>query len=141
MIKTILQGHRYMKIWPQHAVVGNLPEARVIPLTKLGRLGLPLAALLNVFVQYSYLGAEFLIQIMATSLFLAALPLQGYYWLGKRAKSQLPIPLASWLKELQSKLKRQGEDIRLEQHQVGPNYMDLAKVLHAALKKLPPNDY
>ena len=42
---------------------------------------LPVAAVANFYVQFQYLGMEFLPQIIATTLFLLVLPLQGYYWL------------------------------------------------------------
>ena len=44
MIKTLKRGNQYMKVWPNHAVVGNLPESRLIPALKLGSKLLPVAA-------------------------------------------------------------------------------------------------
>lgn len=141
MLRVIQRGRRYMKIWPMHAVVGNLPESRVIPLTKLGIRWLPVAALCSAFVQWQYLGMEFLPQIVSSSLFILVLPLHGYYWLGKRAYSRLPIPLERWYKELKEKLNRSGHDIRLPSGQQGPYFIDLATVLSKALKQLPPHEY
>lgn len=141
MWNTVQCGRRYMKLWPKHPIVGNLPESQVIPFSKLGARWLPVAAGVNAFVQWQYLGIEYAPQIIACSLFIFLLPLQGYYWLGKRAYRPLPIPLVRWYQELKTKLNQQGEDIRLPSHRPGPCYIDLARVLQQALKKLPPQDY
>src|SRR5690554_6854805 len=141
MWKILARGRSYLRLWPKHVVVGNLPESRVIPMVKLGIRWLPVAALANAGVQWQYLGVEFLPQILATSLFILVLPLQGYYWLGKRAYTVLPPPLASWFNELKTKLNQSGEDIRLPGHRPGPCYVDLARVLNKALAVLPPHDY
>ncbi|HLV48401.1 MAG TPA: terminus macrodomain insulation protein YfbV [Aliidiomarina sp.] len=141
MWNTLQRGRRYMKLWPKHAVVGNLPESRVVPLTKLGVRWLPVAAFANAFVQWQYLGLDYLPQILAASLFILVLPLQGYYWLGQRAYARLPLPLESWYTELKEKLNTKGDDIRLPSHRPGPCYIDLARVLKKALKQLPPHDY
>ncbi len=130
-----------MKLWPKHAMVGNLPESQVVPLTKLGVRWLPVATLCNVYVQWQYLGMDYLPQIMASSLFILVLPLHGYYWLGKRAYTRLPLPLEAWYTQLKDKLNDQGEDIRLPSHRPGPCYIDLARVLNKALRQLPPHDY
>ncbi|MCH8501988.1 MAG: DUF412 domain-containing protein [Aliidiomarina sp.] len=141
MWKTFKNGLDYMKIWPNHAVVGNLPESRVIPALKLGVKVIPVAAVANFYVQFQYLGADYLPQIIATTLFLLLLPLQGYYWLGKRSYRLLPPPLKSWFLDLQYKLNQAGEDIRLPGHRPGPAYIDLARVLRKALAVLPPEEH
>lgn len=141
MLKTIQRGGRYLKLWPKHAVVGNLPESRVVPLTKLAVRWLPFAAAANAFVQWQYLGNEYLPQLLASSLFILLLPLQGYYWLGQRAYAPLPVALEGWYQELSRKLNQAGEDIRLPSHRTGPCYIDLARVLNKVLKQLPPYDY
>lgn len=141
MFKVVRQGHKYMKLWPNHAVVGNLPEAQVIPLVKMGIRLLPFAAAANFFVQFQYLGTDYLPQIIAATLFILVLPLQGYYWLGKRAYKVLPPPLKAWYFELKEKLSQNGEDIRLPGHRKGPCYIDLARALRKALAVLPPHEY
>lgn len=141
MWKTFKHGLDYMKVWPDHAVVGNLPESRVIPALKLGVKVIPVAAVANFYVQFQYLGADYLPQIIATTLFLLVLPLQGYYWLGKRSYRLLPPALKSWFLDLQYKLNQAGEDIRLPGHRPGPAYIDLARVLRKALAVLPPEEH
>lgn len=141
MLQHIKNGHRYMQLWPNHACVGNLAEARVIPATRFGWKAMPVAALANAFVQFSYLGPEFMPQILAATIFILLLPLQGYYWLGKRAYTQLPLALRSWYFELQEKLNAQGADIRLPSDRQGPCYIDLARVLRKALNQLPPHEF
>ncbi|RUO35187.1 terminus macrodomain insulation protein YfbV [Aliidiomarina sanyensis] len=140
MWKILRHGREYMKTWPNHAIVGNLPEAQIIPATRWALKLLPAAAVVNFFVQFQYLGSDYLIQIVAASLFLLVLPLQGYYWLGKRAYTMLPPPLKHWYFELKEKLNNSGEDIRLPGHRKGPCYIDLARVLRKALAVLPPEE-
>jgi uncharacterized membrane protein YfbV (UPF0208 family) len=140
MWKTLKRGAEYLKLWPNHAVVGNLAESKFVPATKLGVKVLPIAAVVSFFVQFQYLGSELLPQILATSLFILVLPIQGYYWLGKRAYQILPPALNNWYFELQSKLNAAGEDIRLPGHRKGPCYVDLARVLRKALAVLPPEE-
>lgn len=141
LFRTFANGWHYMKVWPNHAVVGALPEAHVIPATRLGSLYLPVAAVVNFAVQWYWLGSSHMGQIIAASLFLLLLPLQGYYWLGKRAYQLLPLGLKSWYFELQNKLASAGQDVRLPSHRPGPCYIDLARILRKALADLPPGDY
>ncbi|RTE87044.1 MULTISPECIES: terminus macrodomain insulation protein YfbV [Gammaproteobacteria] len=141
MWKTLRSGYRYMELWPRHAVVGNLPESRIAPATKLAWRWLPAAAGVNAFVQYQYLGMEFLPQIIASSLLLLWIPCHGFYWLGKRSESQLSVPLRAWYFELKDKLNKSGQDIRLPSHRQGPCYIDLAWVLRKALAELSPHDF
>ncbi|WP_194755456.1 terminus macrodomain insulation protein YfbV [Aliidiomarina indica] len=140
MWKSVRRGIKYMKVWPNHAVVGNMTEAKVIPATRLGARVLPIAAVANFFVQFQYLGMDYLPQIIGASLFILLLPLQGYYWLGQRAYRELPPPLKHWYFELKQKLNDSGEDIRLPSHRPGPCYIDLARVLRTALTVLPPEE-
>ncbi|CUS49224.1 MAG: hypothetical protein HLUCCO02_04235 [Idiomarinaceae bacterium HL-53] len=141
MLKKIQRGYQYMKLWPRHAVVGNLPESRIVPATKLALRWLPVGAVCNAVLQYQYLGMEFLPQIVASSLLLLWIPLHGFYWLGMRADAQLSIPLRTWYFELKDKLNKSGKDIRLPSHREGPCYIDLARVLKQALAELPPHDF
>lgn len=141
MFKTFKEGWQYLKIWPNHAIVGGLPEAHVVPLTKLITWMLPVAAVVNFTVQWTWLGSEYLGTIVTASLFLLLMPLQAYYWLGKRALSQLPLNLRAWYFELQEKLQRSGMDVRLPSHRPGPCYIDLARIVRKALSILPPEDY
>lgn len=141
MIKVCRQGWQYMKVWPNHAVVGALPEAQVIPLTRLVSWLLPVAAVANFAVQWTWLGADYAGTIIAASVFLLVLPLQGYYWLGKRAYSQLPLHLRAWYFELQARLQATGHDVRLPSHRPGPCYIDLAVILRKALSSLPPEQH
>lgn len=130
-----------MSLWPNHAVVGGLPEAQVVPLTRLISWLLPIAAVVNFAVQWTWLGAEHIGHITAASIFILLLPLQGYYWLGKRAHAELPLSLRAWYFDLQAKLQSAGEDVRLPSHRPGPCYIDLAIILRKALSILPPEDY
>lgn len=141
LLRTFKDGAQYLKLWPNHAVVGGLPEAQVVPLTRLITWALPIAAVVNFAVQWTWLGSEHMASIITTSLFIALLPLQAYYWLGKRAMSELPLSLRAWYFELQGKLLQSGMDVRLPSHRKGPCYIDLAVMVRKALSVLPPEDY
>lgn len=140
-MRVFKRGWDYMRRWPNHAVVGALPEAQIIPLTRLTTWMLPLAGVVNFGVQWFWLGSEKLPMIISASLFLCLLPLQGYYWLGKRAYSELPLNLRSWYFELQGKMQQAGQDVRLPSHRPGPCYIDLAVLLRRVLDELPPDQY
>lgn len=139
--RTFSDGWKYMKLWPNHAVVGAMPEARVIPATRLGTIWLPIAALLNFTVQWYWLGSAHMPQIIAASLFLLLLPLQGYYWLGRRSYQELTPALKAWYFDLRDKLSSNGEDVRLPSDRKGPCYIDLARILRKALAVLPPDEH
>ncbi|MCT7655176.1 DUF412 domain-containing protein [Oceanimonas sp. NS1] len=50
--------------------------------------------------------------VVASVLFLASLPLQGYYWLGKRADTHLPPSLREWYLQIHDKLAAAGAGSR-----------------------------
>lgn len=141
LFKTFREGWRYRKLWPNHAIVGGLPEAQVIPLTKLITWMLPIAAVVNFAVQWTWLGSGYLGTTVTASLFLLLMPLQGYYWLGKRSLSELPLSLRAWYFDLQAKLQQAGRDVRLPSHRPGPCYCDLAVIVNKALAELPGDEY
>lgn len=141
MIKTIQQGFQYARSWPRHAVVGNLPESTWVVLLRILIRWLPVVCLLSGFLQWHYLGQEGLSLLITWVFFLLSLPFQGYYWMGKRSITLLPLGLRSWYFELVDKLNQQGYDIRLPSHSQGPCYADLSRVLNKALIQLPPHEY
>ena len=98
--KTFAQGQHYAALWPRHAIVAALPEATVVPAVAFASRWMPALAVLNFLVQFHWQGAAMVPQAIITSLFLLSMPLQGWYWLGKRAHSQLPPRLQQWYLEL-----------------------------------------
>ncbi|MDW9425695.1 DUF412 family protein, partial [Yersinia enterocolitica] len=71
---------------------------------------------------------------IATALFACGLPLQGLWWLGKRAITPLPPTLLQWFHEVRNKLAEAGQAVApVEQT---PTYQSLADVLKRAFKQL-----
>lgn len=126
-------GQDYAAIWPHHAVVAAMTETRVVPGVKFAAKWMPAAAVINLWVQYQWLGSDFLPQAMVSSLFLLSVPVQGWYWLGQRALSQLDPRLKHWYLELAQKLHVQPRS--------KPTRMDLARLLNKALRELPPDQH
>lgn len=132
---TLIAGREYSKQWPANAELNSLfSENKVILLTSLGWRYLPLAALVCAVVQFSYLGATHLPQVLAMMLFLISLPLQGWYWLGVRSVTPLPPAIASWCKQIRQKMQQQG--VAVAPSQQPERYKDLAILLQQAYQQL-----
>lgn len=135
LISTIQDGRAYMKIWPMRPELQTLfIDFRVIKATQLALLILPMLALINFTVQFSFIGADYIPQALAASLLIISLPIQGYIWLGNRANQTLPLGLMSWFKDLETKLAVEG--IEIQYSQAKPRYFELATLLNKAYKKL-----
>jgi uncharacterized membrane protein YfbV (UPF0208 family) len=132
-LKTFAQGQHYAALWPRHAIVATLPEATVVPAVAFAARWMPALAVVNFLVQFHWQGAAMVPQAIITSLFLLSMPLQGWYWLGKRAHTQLPPRLQQWYLELMAKLGLQP------QHQA--TYLALVVALNKALRELPPEQH
>jgi len=131
----MLAGREYSKQWPAKAELNSLfVENKVILLTSIAGRFLPLLALVCAGVQYHFLGATFLPQILTMSLFLATLPLQGWYWLGVRAATPLPPSIASWYQQIREKMQQCG--ISLAPAKQPGCYKDLAVLLQQAYQQL-----
>ncbi|WP_241967624.1 terminus macrodomain insulation protein YfbV [Pseudidiomarina insulisalsae] len=126
-------GQEYAAIWPHHAVVAAMTETRVVPAVKFAARWMPPAAVVNLLVQYQWLGMSMAPQALISSLFLLSLPVQGWYWLGKRALTELDPRLKHWYLELAQKLQVQPR--------TKPKRMDLARLLDKALRDLPPEEH
>lgn len=133
IFSTLKAGQQYAKLWPRHAVVAAMTETRVIPAVAFAAKWMPAVAVINLAVQWQWQGEQLLPQALVTSLFLLSMPLQGWYWLGRRANSVLPPRLQRWYQELATKLRIQPEP--------KPTYMQLAKILRKALQELPPEEH
>lgn len=132
---TVRAGREYSKQWPAKPELNGLfIENKVILLTSItGRL-LPALALAAGVVQYSYLGDAYLPQIVTMMLFLASVPLQGWYWLGIRAATPLPPAVANWGQQIRHKMQQQG--IELAPLKQPWRYKDLALLLQKAYQQL-----
>lgn len=133
IFKTLTDGQHYARIWPRHAVVAAMTETRVIPAVAFAAKWMPALAVINLAVQWQWQGEQLLPQALVTSLFLLSMPFQGWFWLGRRANSQLTPRLHQWYKDLAHKLGVQAER--------KPTYMHLAKILRKALHELPPEEH
>lgn len=132
-LKIFAQGQHYAALWPRHAIVAALPEATVVPAVAFASRWMPALAVLNFLVQFHWQGAAMVPQAIITSLFLLSMPLQGWYWLGKRAHSQLPPRLQQWYLELMAKLGLQPQQ--------QATYLALVVALNKALRELPPEQH
>lgn len=132
---TLRAGREYGKQWPDKAELNSLfIENKVILLTSILGRYVPGLAAVCAAIQFSYLGISYLPQIITMLLFLATLPLQGWYWLGVRAKTPLPPSIASWYQQIRQKMQQQGIHLAPVKH---PGcYKDLAQVLQQAYQQL-----
>src|SRR5690554_383658 len=131
IFKTLKDGQAYAKLWPRHAVVAAMTESRVVPAVAFAARWMPALAVINLVVQLQWQGEQLLPQALVTSLFLLSMPIQGWYWLGRRANAPLNPRLQHWYNDLAQKLTVQP--------QRKPTYMHLVKLLRKALHELPPD--
>jgi len=132
---TLRAGREYSKQWPVKTELNSLfIENKIILLTSIVARYVPFLALLCAFMQYHFLGASFLPQIITMLLFLLTLPLQGWYWLGVRAATPLPPSIASWYKQIREKMQQHG--IHLTPVKQPGCYRDLALLLQQAYQQL-----
>lgn len=135
LFSVLKKGHHYSKQWPAKPELNSLfAENKVILLTRLTSRYLPVLALATAYIQYSLLGSSFLPQIIAMMLFIASIPLQGFYWLGVRANTKLPPAHAAWLKQICDNMQQQG--LEIPPFNQPSRYLDLARVLQQAFRQL-----
>ena len=70
-----------------------------------------------------------------SALFALCLPLQGFYWLGKRAQTALSPQSAVGFQRVFEKLRETQDTLLSFPDKL--TYLDLAKLLNLAQKKLP----
>ncbi|WP_345845153.1 terminus macrodomain insulation protein YfbV [Shewanella algae] len=134
-LKTVREGHRYMKTWPMVRQLGFFfPEFRIIRATQLALQLMPVLAMLSAAAPLYFYGWDYLPQAIAIFLFFLSLPLQGYLWLGWRARHPLPLSLLDWGNQLNAKLSGLGVSSR----PLGAKacYMDMAQILKLAFERL-----
>jgi uncharacterized membrane protein YfbV (UPF0208 family) len=133
---TLQMGVHYSKTWPLlQELNGLFPENRMIRLTLLLKMWMPPLAVLSVCVQLQYFGSSYMWTAVSCGLFLLALPLQGYYWLGLRAQSPLSPATTRWYEDIRNQMQQAG--VQVPQAATGkPSYADLARVLDSAFRQL-----
>lgn len=140
MFKTLRLGMRYLEIWPDEPVLGAIyRENRVRYVLNAAKYLIPpfiFFILIWNFIQGGGLkGVDFLYtqrinwpMSVICILFLLALPLQGYYWAGKRAQTELNVKEKEFYVSLCKRLDRTPAE--------KPVFMDLALILKEGLTKL-----
>lgn len=135
LTEILRTGHRYQQEWPMHkSLYAVFPDCRIISATQFAARFMPPVAVVVVVIQLSFLGVSHLPQILATALFFISLPFQGWFWLGKRAKTPLPAATRAWYQDIYTKCAKAG--ILLPKLSARPDYMELAKVMKIAFNNL-----
>ncbi|MCG3743886.1 DUF412 domain-containing protein [Vibrio cincinnatiensis] len=135
IIHSLRDGQKYMDTWPMRKELNLLfPEARIIKATRFGIKVMPAIAAISVLTQMSFQNIQAMPQTVVMALFAISLPLQGIWWLGNRANTQLPPSLAGWYRELHQKILETG--FALEPMKSKPRYKELALVLNRAFRQL-----
>ena len=136
--RILKAGQHYLNIWPLEPKLGAIfPENRVIKATLFAQKMMPFLAVLFVVWQQIYARGDNMALAVAvlSALFALCLPLQGFYWLGKRAQTPLSPQSAVGFHHVLEKLKERQEVI--PNFSDKPTYLDLANLLKMAQKKLP----
>ncbi|WP_413737800.1 terminus macrodomain insulation protein YfbV [Sodalis sp. RH21] len=131
--KIFQRGQDYMKTWPTEKRLATLfPENRMIAATRFAVRYMPAVAVFTLTWQIA-MGGQ-LGPAVATAIFACSLPMQGLWWLGKRAITPLPPTLLHWFHEVRHQLSEAGQ----AQAPVEgiPTYQMLADVLKRAFKLL-----
>ncbi|ELX8379646.1 terminus macrodomain insulation protein YfbV [Providencia vermicola] len=131
--KRFRLGNLYLKTFPMEKKLSPVfPELRMIKATRFGIRFMPPIAIFTLTWQIA-LGGE-LGPAVATALFACSLPMQGLWWLGKRASTPLPASLLNWFHEIREKFTQAGIAIAPIEQQ--PDYLALAQLLKRAFKQL-----
>ncbi|ATG73098.1 hypothetical protein CGX12_15380 [Zobellella denitrificans] len=132
---TLHRGKAYLGIWPRERRLAPLfPEYRVIAATSVGMRTMPALVTLSLLLQFQFGAPQYWPSVVASVMFLASLPLQGLYWLGKRADTLLPPALVNWYWQLHEKIAAAG--IPVKEPVSRPRYYELGETLNLAFKQL-----
>lgn len=138
--RTVSLGIKYMDIWPQEPTLGAIfPENRFKYVMGVAKVLIPpfiVFIFLWVYIQGGGLKGVSFLYTMETNwpvtivciLFLLIIPLQGYYWFGKRAQLKLNGKQKIFYKGLCEKLKKEPAS--------DPTMFDFAKAVAEGCKKL-----
>ncbi|MFZ7199495.1 terminus macrodomain insulation protein YfbV [Avibacterium avium] len=134
---ALQQGQQYLNTWPLIPKLGMIfPENRVIKATQFSQKLMPFLAVFALVWQQIYAKGDMvaLAATILTALFSLCLPLQGLYWLGKRAQTPLPPQSVVQFSQICQQLEKAGSGVNVPDN---PTYQDLASVLKKAEQKLP----
>lgn len=136
MYSLLQAGQRYLESYPnQKKLALFMPDYRLIRLVKWSSKIMPAFACFAILWQYWFSDPEqsIMANAVVTALFALSIPFQGLFWLGKRAKTPLPLSLLEWYESLRQKLVSQ--QIIVEE-QALPCYQNFADLLHLAEQHL-----
>ena len=92
LVHNLRDGQKYMETWPMRKELNLLfPEQRIIKATKFGVTVMPAIAAISVLTQMAFNNYSAIPQSVIMALFAISLPIQGMWWLGSRANTQLPV--------------------------------------------------
>lgn len=128
--RTLGLGADYSVAWPlQPELAVMFPEQKLIPLLNISTKVIPALMVIGTYLQMQWGNPSYWPTLFISFLFSISLPIQGYFWLGKRAETALPPSLSRWYREINSKMNCRVSASR-------PNYFDLAKTLRKAFERL-----
>lgn len=134
MYHLLQAGLRYLETYPNRKKLALfMPDYHLLRLVRFSNKAMPAFACFAILWQYFFQDPEQAIMANAvvTALFALSIPFQGLFWLGKRAKSPLPLSLVKWYEELRQKLISEQQNV---EEQSMPTYQDFANLLQLAEK-------
>lgn len=135
MFSTLKAGLQYSRDWPVVVELNAIfPENKIIRMTVFAQKAFPVVAVTGALVQFNQLGTAQLPLILTMMLFILSLPFQGWYWLGKRAQTELPPGLSCWYGEIKQKMQAHGLHTQNPSDKL--RYEDLALLLKQAFGQL-----
>ncbi|KLN66396.1 MULTISPECIES: terminus macrodomain insulation protein YfbV [Vibrio] len=138
LVHSLRNGQKYMDTWPMRKELNLLfPEQRIIKATRFGVKVMPAIAAISVLTQMAFNNYQSMPQAVIIALFAISMPIQGMWWLGNRANTQLPPALAGWYREIYQKIAESG--FALEPMKSRPRYKELAQILNRAFRQLDKN--
>ena len=132
---TLQKGSAYLAVWPKERQLAALfPEYRITTATRLALRTIPALMVLSVLMQFQLGDPRYWSGVVSSVLFLASLPLQGLFWLGKRAETPLPPFLIGWYQQICQKMAEAG--VAVAKPVSRPRYFELGDTLNLAFKQL-----
>lgn len=134
LLQVIILGRKYLTLWPEHIELQQyFAEYHAVAISRfVCRFSLHFAVLILV-LPFAANATEYLSQSIASSIFIASMPIQAYIILGIQADKFLPPGLATWYKEGVARMNEQGGNIKLSSNK--PKYFDLVELLNLSYKR------
>lgn len=130
---VLKRGQHYMNTWPNDKRLSPVfPEHRIGKAIRFGIRFMPPVAVFTLCWQialHAQTGPA-----VASALFACSLPVQGLWWMGKRAMKPLPPTLLQWYHSVRTKLEQAGQPTAIPDGE--PTYQSLADLLRRAFRQL-----